>query len=291
MRYVLFNPLATIKYTQEELKSRIGAIDPSKNISFLDVTKTDIHTFLLNIKDGDDVFLCGGDGTLNEVANGIGINQNVELTAYPIGSGNDFFINLTNLALLVFGTIFVIKGWNVTYIDLTTYFLYINFLIKPISRLTNSMEQIQQGFSGIEKFYNIMDEEIKIKNDYGIIKNNFEGDIEFKDVCFSYSHKKEKDVLTNFNLHIETGEKIALVGETGVGKTTISKLIPRFYDVDEGEILVDGINVKDYKHTHSILLITSVIQAISAFVPENNGTDPNRDANNDYTDWMETRVL
>ena len=162
------------------------------------------------------------------------------------GSGNDFFINLTNLALLVFGAIFVIKGWNVTYIDLTTYFLYINFLIKPISRLTNSMEQIQQGFSGIEKFYNIMDEEIKIKNDYGIIKNNFEGDIEFKDVCFSYSHKKEKDVLTNFNLHIETGEKIALVGETGVGKTTISKLIPRFYDVDEGEILVDGINVKDY---------------------------------------------
>lgn len=162
------------------------------------------------------------------------------------GSGNDFFINLTNLALLVFGTIFVIKGWNVTYIDLTTYFLYINFLIKPISRLTNSMEQIQQGFSGIEKFYNIMDEEIKIKNDYGIIKNNFEGDIEFKDVCFSYSHKKEKDILTNFNLHIETGEKIALVGETGVGKTTISKLIPRFYDVDEGEILVDGINVKDY---------------------------------------------
>ncbi len=162
------------------------------------------------------------------------------------GSGNDFFINLTNLALLVFGTIFVIKGWNVTYIDLTTYFLYINFLIKPISRLTNSMEQIQQGFSGIEKFYNIMDEEIKIQNNYGIIKNNFEGDIEFKDVCFSYSHKKEKDVLTNFNLHIETGEKIALVGETGVGKTTISKLIPRFYDVDEGEILVDGINVKDY---------------------------------------------
>lgn len=162
------------------------------------------------------------------------------------GSGNDFFINLTNLALLVFGTIFVIKGWNVTYIDLTTYFLYINFLIKPISRLTNSMEQIQQGFSGIEKFYNIMDEEIKIKNNYGIIKNNFEGDIEFKDVSFSYSHQKEKDVLTNFNLHIETGEKIALVGETGVGKTTISKLIPRFYDVDDGEILVDGINVKEY---------------------------------------------
>lgn len=160
------------------------------------------------------------------------------------GSGNDFFINLTNLALLVFGTIFIIKGWNVDYIDLTTYFLYINFLIKPISRLTNSMEQIQQGFSGIEKFYQIMDEEIKITNDNGIINENLRGDIEFKDVCFSYT--KNQDVIHNFSLKIEKGKKIALIGETGVGKTTISKLIPRFYDVDSGEILIDGVNIKEY---------------------------------------------
>jgi ATP-binding cassette subfamily B protein len=77
------------------------------------------------------------------------------------GSGNDFFINLANLALLVFGGYFVYKKW-IDYIDLTTYFLYINFLIKPIARLTNSMEQLQQGFSGIEKFYNIMKIEPKI---------------------------------------------------------------------------------------------------------------------------------
>lgn len=160
------------------------------------------------------------------------------------GSGNDFFINLTNLALLVFGTIFIIKGWNVDYIDLTTYFLYINFLIKPISRLTNSMEQIQQGFSGIEKFYQIMDEEITITNDNGIINENLRGDIEFKDVCFSYT--KNQDVIHNFSLKIEKGKKIALIGETGVGKTTISKLIPRFYDVDSGEILIDGVNIKEY---------------------------------------------
>lgn len=160
--------------------------------------------------------------------------------------GNDFYINLTNLALLIFGAIFIIKGWNVTFIDLTTYFLYINLLIKPISRLTNSMEQIQQGLSGIEKFDSIMNIEVKIKNEYGIVKNKFDGYIEFKDVCFSYTHNKDKEILENFNLYIEKGEKVAIVGETGVGKTTISKLIPRFYDVDSGEVLVDGINVKEY---------------------------------------------
>lgn len=163
------------------------------------------------------------------------------------GSGNDFFLNLTNLALLIFGGLFVIKGWNVTYVDLTVYFLYINFLIKPIGRLTNSMEQIQQGFSGIEKFYNIMDVKETIVNNDGIEKDMFIGDVSFKDVSFSYFHDDKKFVLNNFSLDIPHGKKVALVGETGVGKTTISKLIPRFYDVDKGEILVDGVNVKDYK--------------------------------------------
>lgn len=162
------------------------------------------------------------------------------------GSGNDFFLNLTNLALLVFGGLFVIKGWNVTYVDLTVYFLYINFLIKPISRITSSMEQIQQGFSGIEKFYVIMDTEEKIVNNDGVKKEEFIGDVSFKNVSFSYFHDENKYVLSNFTLDIPHGKKVAIVGETGVGKTTISKLIPRFYDVDNGEILVDGINVKDY---------------------------------------------
>ena len=163
------------------------------------------------------------------------------------GSGNDFFLNLTNLALLIFGGLFVIKGWNVTYVDLTVYFLYINFLIKPIGRLTNSMEQLQQGFSGIEKFYNVMDVKETIVNDDGFEKEEFIGDVEFKNVSFSYFHDDKKYVLSNFTLSISHGKKIALVGETGVGKTTISKLIPRFYDIDSGEILVDGVNVKDYK--------------------------------------------
>ncbi len=162
------------------------------------------------------------------------------------GSGNDFFINLANLALLVFGGYFVYKKW-IDYIDLTTYFLYINFLIKPIARLTNSMEQLQQGFSGIEKFYIIMKIEPKIVSpENGIIKNDFIGNVDFIDVKFSYNQNDNQYVLSNFTLSIPAGKKVALVGETGVGKTTISKLIPRFYDVEEGQVKVDGIDVRDY---------------------------------------------
>lgn len=161
-------------------------------------------------------------------------------------TGNEFFMNITNLAVLVFGAIFIHNN-KIDYIDLTTYFLYINFLIKPIARLTNSMEQLQQGFSGIEKFYRIMQVTPHIKSSENAIhKKDFKGEIEFKNVNFQYEHSNNKYILQNFNLKIESGKKIALVGETGVGKSTISKLIPRFYDVISGEVLVDGINVKRY---------------------------------------------
>ncbi len=162
------------------------------------------------------------------------------------GSGNDFFINLANLALLIFGGYFVYQKW-IDYIDLTTYFLYVNFLIKPISRLTNSMEQLQQGFSGIEKFYNIMNINPKIVSpENGVEKKDFIGNVDFVDVKFSYNQNEDQYVLSNFTLSIPAGRKVALVGETGVGKTTISKLIPRFYDVEAGQIKVDGIDVRDY---------------------------------------------
>jgi len=111
------------------------------------------------------------------------------------------------------------------------------------------MEQIQQGMSGFAQFYEVMQKEPVIVNpENGVVKNEFEGKIEFKNVVFDYEEEDDdkKHLLNNFNLTIEAGKKIAVVGETGVGKSTLSKLIPRFYDVQDGEILVDGINVKDY---------------------------------------------
>ncbi len=162
-------------------------------------------------------------------------------------TGNEFFINLTNLVLLVSGCLFLAYDDSFTIIDLTTYFLYINYLVKPISRLVNSIEQIEQGLSGIERFMKIMEVNPKIVNkENAIIKKDFQGDIEFKDVSFNYERSEASHVLNHFDLHIESGKKIALVGETGVGKSTISKLVPRFYDCNEGSILIDGIDVKDY---------------------------------------------
>ena len=161
-------------------------------------------------------------------------------------SGNAFFISLANLGLLVFGGYFVYKNY-IDAIDLTTYFLYINFLITPIQRLINSMEQLQQGFSGIEKFFQLMKVEPKIvSRPSAAVNPDIKGNIEFRDVEFKYDEDDNEYILSNFNLTIPAGKRIALVGETGAGKTTISKLVPRFYDVESGEILIDGINVKDY---------------------------------------------
>ncbi|MDD4076617.1 MAG: ABC transporter ATP-binding protein [Bacilli bacterium] len=161
-------------------------------------------------------------------------------------SGNAFFISLTNLALLIFGGYYVYKN-QIDYIDLTTYFLYVNFLISPIQRLINSMEQLQQGFSGIEKFYQLMQVQPGIVTSPNpVFKTSIKGDIEFRDVEFRYNQDDNEYILNNFNLTIPAGTRVALVGETGVGKTTISKLVPRFYDVESGEILIDGVNVKDY---------------------------------------------
>ena len=109
------------------------------------------------------------------------------------------------------------------------------------------MEQLQQGFSGIEKFFQLMKVEPKIVSRRGATVNpDIKGYIEFRDVEFKYDEDDNEYILSNFNLTIPAGKRIALVGETGVGKTTISKLVPRFYDVESGEILIDGINVKDY---------------------------------------------
>lgn len=160
----------------------------------------------------------------------------------------NLFTNITNLLLLVVGSLMVIHqdktGFKLE--DLVAFFLYINFLISPVSKLSNTMEQWQQGWSSFERFYNVMQTKTTIVSKPDCIKNHeFIGNICFDNVTFHYE-SDSKDVLNHFSLNIKAGQKIALVGETGVGKSTISKLIPRFYDVNEGNILIDDINIKDY---------------------------------------------
>ncbi|EFF64716.1 ATP-binding cassette domain-containing protein [Turicibacter sanguinis] len=161
-------------------------------------------------------------------------------------SGNTFLIDILNLILLIIGGILVYNN-TLTFGDFTAFLLYINFLIKPIQRLINFMQQFQTGWAGFERFYEIIQLEPKIKSkENAIYLNNPKGNIIFNHVNFKYE-ANEEHVLTDFNINIESGKKIALVGESGVGKSTISLLIPRFYDVTSGEILIDDINIKDYE--------------------------------------------
>lgn len=159
--------------------------------------------------------------------------------------GNQFFLNMLNLMLFVVGGIFTLLKY-IDYVDLFTYYLYIGFLTSPINRLIAMIEQIQNGISGFERFYQVMNIEKSIKPVEPITYlENPKGEIVFKDVDFKYG-KDENQVLKKLNINIKPGEKIGLIGETGVGKSTISKLIPRFYDPIGGQILIDGIDVKHY---------------------------------------------
>ena len=173
-------------------------------------------------------------------------------------SGTNLFIDLLYVAVLVFGGYFVYLG-QITIGEYVAYFMFIAYLIQPIRTLIQTIEQVQKGWSGYEKFYKIIQIEPKIKSpENPLFLNNHVGRIEFKNVSFQYESSREH-VLKNFSTVIEPGKKVALVGATGVGKSTISKLIPRFYDVNEGSVLVDGHNVKEYD-TYSLRLHIGHVQ-------------------------------
>lgn len=160
-------------------------------------------------------------------------------------AGIFFLSNILNIITLSVGGFFVYRGYINTG-DLVAYLLYINFFLQPIRKLTNFTQQFQNGMTGFERFVEIMKVKASIvdKEDAVTLKE-VKGKIEFKNVAFKYS--EEKFVLSNINLIINPGETMALVGPSGGGKTTLCQLIPRFYEVTKGEILIDGINVKDVK--------------------------------------------
>ena len=160
-------------------------------------------------------------------------------------AGIFFLSNILNIITLSVGGFFVYRGY-INIGDLVAYLLYINFFLQPIRKLTNFTQQFQDGMTGFERFVEIMKVKPSIvdKKDAVALKE-IKGKIEFKNVAFKYSEKKF--VLSNIDLAIMPGETMALVGPSGGGKTTLCQLIPRFYEVNDGEILVDDINIKDIK--------------------------------------------
>ena len=159
-------------------------------------------------------------------------------------ASNRLFDGLMNLVVLVAGALFMIHG-QIQPADLVAYMLYIGTLITSIRRLVQFAEQFQQGMTGVERFFQVMDADVEIFDEPGAKDLEVKkGEVTFENVSFSYADDG-KQVLSHINLHVNPGENVALVGPSGGGKTTLCNLIPRFYDVDEGCILIDGENIHD----------------------------------------------
>ena len=159
-------------------------------------------------------------------------------------AGNSFFIDMMTLASMVAGGIFVYFEY-IDYGDLVAFLLFISFFTKPIRSLIQLTQQFQSGAAGFERFAEMMAMTPTIVDaDHAKPLTDVKGCIEFKDVTFRYE-KDAEPVLSDFDLTIPAGKTIALVGPSGVGKTTITQLIPRFYDVAQGSIRIDGNDIKD----------------------------------------------
>lgn len=154
------------------------------------------------------------------------------------------FDGLMYFVTIIAGGLFLVKN-IITAGDLVAYILYVQTLIATIRRIVEFGEQFQSGITGIERFLEIIDTPIDIKDKEGAVDLEVTGgEIRFENVTFEYPDD-HNTVLTNLNLEIKPGENLALVGESGGGKTTLSSLIPRFYDIKEGNIYIDDQNIKD----------------------------------------------
>ena len=154
-------------------------------------------------------------------------------------SSTRFFDGVMYIVVVVAGAFFMMEG-KISAADYLAYLMFVTTLLTSIRRIVEFAEQFQRGLTGIERFCEVMDVEPDVKNAEGAAElGRVRGEVEFCDVSFRYE-TETRDVITNLNLKVREGESIALVGPSGGGKTTLCSLIPRFYDVSSGQILLDG---------------------------------------------------
>ena len=155
------------------------------------------------------------------------------------------FEGLMYIIVVVAGALFMIRG-AIAPSDLIAYLMYVSMLLTTITVIVNYVEQFQLGMTGIERFVEIMD----MPDELALAAGNespsdIHGTVDFRNVSFHYIDGK-KDVLSHITLHVEAGDSVAIVGPSGSGKTTMCNLIPRFYEISSGEILIDGKDIREY---------------------------------------------
>lgn len=156
-------------------------------------------------------------------------------------SSTSFITDVFNVIILIAGGAFLYAG-TIDFADYSTFIVSVNLFISPVTTLIGFMEQYQNGITGFSRFIEIIDEKPEEDAPDAIKLTNPIGEVEFKNVKFNYN-ADNKNVLDNISFKVEKGKKVALVGESGGGKTTICHLIPRFYEINGGQILIDGTDV------------------------------------------------
>lgn len=159
-----------------------------------------------------------------------------------------FFTNATNLVVLVCGGMMVANN-QLALSDFVAFFLYVNIFMKPVFRLLMFTEMYQRGMAGYHRFNEMMQHKVEIDDaPDAIAAGEIKGRITFENVTFGYL--QDKPVLKHFDLDIAPGEKVAFVGATGAGKTTLASLLLRFYEPTQGRVLLDGVDIKKYKQSY-----------------------------------------
>ncbi|NLB73718.1 MAG: ABC transporter ATP-binding protein [Firmicutes bacterium] len=179
--------------------------------------------------------------------------------------GIDFFAGLGTVSVVLFGGLMAIRD-QMSIADITGFLLYVTSFYQPIMQLNRLNESLQQALAASDRYFEVLDTEPDIHDAPDAVElESVEGYITYDNVSFNYD---EIPVLKHINLEIKPGEMVALVGPTGVGKTTMANLIPRFYDPNEGRILVDGIDIRTVKISSLRRHISMVLQDVFLF----NGT-------------------
>lgn len=175
----------------------------------------------------------------------LGIKKKVYHYMGSFHTATRMFDGMMYIIIVIIGAVFL-KNRSITAADFVAYVMFVSTLLGSIRRIAEFAEQFQRGMTGIERFYEVMDIQPAITDsDNAETLENVKGDIRLTDVDFRYSAENE-EVLTKLNLEIKSGSNVALVGPSGGGKTTISSLIPRFYDIDSGSITIDGKDVRNF---------------------------------------------
>lgn len=181
-----------------------------------------------------------------ENTNFVNSKRNSYLYMAKYHSGLGVFTSLITVAVIFFGALFISQEL-ITTPDLIAFVLYIANLIEPVKKLINFTEQFQEGATGFERFMEILEIQPDIQDHKDAVElKDVQGHIEFHDVGFRYNEKNDY-VFQHISLDVKPADYIALVGSSGVGKTTICSLLPRFYEVSEGAITIDGKDIREVK--------------------------------------------